>query len=72
VVIYLQDLVSLLVAVVLVLILIAIVLATGRNYQQRVDRAAIEVRENAEMEQARTEIKELYRRAREEVERAST
>jgi hypothetical protein len=69
VVIYQQDLLSLLAAVVLVLIVIAIVRSATRSYQQRVSRAIIEVREHAAMEKAQMEIEELYRSAREEVER---
>jgi cell division protein FtsL len=69
VVIYLADLLPLLVTVILVSIVIVIVRAASRNHHQRVHRAIIEVREKAEMEKARAEIKELYRKAREEVDR---
>jgi hypothetical protein len=69
VVIYPEDVLALLLVVGLIVIVVAMVEAARRNHQQRVYRAIIEVRENVEMEKARSEIGELYRRAREEVKR---
>ena len=70
--IYPVELLALLLAAVLVLTVFVIVAAARSNSQQRAYRAMIEVRENAEMEKALSEIKELYDHAREEVERLGT